>query len=714
MPASDERAPLEPAAPPSLLRRFFRPTLAGAGYLALLSLLSLASTLADERVQGVSAPVVRRLIATRFRGEVLDASLLALSTAIVLGLALGASAGLLLSLRDRLAGRPVRAAPRLAWPSLGVVAVTHALLWAFDLASHPQAYAPSLYGGGGVRALLQIAVCDVLGPTGVVAVAALAGLGFFAAPALRELRERRSRLWAAGGGAAVLVLLLGLSPELPGGLGVRAARAAGARPNVLVIAADSLRADRLEPRVAPELSRLAQKGTLFERAYVSLPRTFPSWMSILSGKDPHHHGIRHMFPRREPRSLDVGSIPRRFAAAGYHTAVVSDFAGDIFRRCDFGFGRAVTPTFNVRELVRETIVGGQSPILPLLRSRPARRLLPTLRELHDTTDARALSADALAEIDAAGGKPFFVVAFYSTTHFPYSAPAPHWSRFLDRSYRGPYRYGKSPAIFAEHQPGEADVKAVRALYDGAVSAVDEAAASLLAGLARRGLSESTIVVVTADHGECLYEPGRGQGHGDHLFGDEASRVPLLVVDPRRRGGHRIASVVRSVDIAPSLCELAAVECDADMDGRSLVPALEGKELPRRSAFAETGIWFTRQIPDVPPSLRLPYPDLTEVVEVDSGAGGELVARADLEPLLVTAKHRMVRDQRFKLVYAPTRSGVRWLLYDTEVDPLETRDVAREHPDVVERLSRELWQWMLLDRGMQREGDMLVPRGEAAR
>lgn len=711
MPASDESAPPTPAAPSSLLRRFFRPPLVGAGYLALLSLLSLASTLGDERVQGVSAPVVRRLIATRFRGEVLDASLLALSTAVVLGLALGATAGLLLSLRDRLAGRPVRAAPLLAWPSLGLVAVSHALLWAFDLASHPQAYAPSLYGRGGARALLQVAVCDGLGPTGVVVLGALVALGFFATPALRQ---RRPALWAAGGGAAVLVLLLGLSPALPGGLGVRAARAAGARPNVLVIAADSLRGDRLEPRVAPELSRLAGKGTLFERAYVSLPRTFPSWVSILSGKDPHHHGIRHMFPRSEPRSVDVGSIPRRFAAAGYHTAVVSDFAGDIFRRYDFGFSRTVTPTFNVRELVRETIIGGQSPILPLLRSRPARRVLPTLRELHDTTDARALSADALAEIDAAGGKPFFVVAFYSTTHFPYSAPAPHWSRFVDRGYRGPYRYGKSPAIFAEHQPGEADVKAVRALYDGAVSAVDEAAASLLAGLARRGLSENTIVVVTADHGECLYEPGRGQGHGDHLFGDEASRVPLLVVDPRRRGGHRISGVVRSVDIAPSLCELAAVECDADVDGRSLVPALDGKELPPRMAFAETGIWFTRQIPDVPPSLRLPYPDLTEVVEVDGGAGGELVARADLEPLLVTAKHRMVRDRRFKLVYAPTRSGVRWFLYDTEVEPLETRDVAREHPDVVERLSRELWQWMLLDSGMQREGDMLVPRGDAAR
>lgn len=709
MPATEDSAPHAPAAHTGLARRLLRPATVGAGYLALLSLVALLGTLTDDRVQGVSAPSVRRMIATRFRGEVVDAALLSLSTAVALGLALGIGAGLVLDLCDRLAGRPRRPPAALAWPSLGLVASAHALLWLHDVARHPQAYAPGLYASGGARALLQVVVCDWLGPTGVVLLAVAATLAFFGRPVAQAVRKRRTAALAVAGVAATAVVLAVLAPRLPDGLGSREAHAAGARPNVLVIAADSLRADRLEPRVAPELSRLASKGTVFERAYVSLPRTFPSWVSILSGKDPHHHGIRHMFPRRAPRSVDVGTIPRRFASAGYHTAVVSDFAGDIFRRYDFGFAKTVTPTFNVRELVRETVIGGQSPILPLLRSRPARRVLPTLRELHDTTDARALSADALAQIDAAGGKPFFVVAFYSTTHFPYSAPAPHWSRFLDRGYRGPYRYGKSPAIFSEHAPGEADVKAVRALYDGAVSAVDEAAGELLSGLARRGLLANTIVVLTADHGECLYEPGRGQGHGDHLFGDEASRVPLVVVDPRRQGGHRVSSVVRSVDLAPSLCELASVECDWALDGRSLVPALEGKNLPPRPAFAETGIWFTRQIPDVPASLRLPYPDLTEVVEVDSDAGGDLVARRDFEPLLVTAKHRMVRDGRHKLIYLPTRSGVKWMLFDTERDPLETRDVAKEQPEVVARLSVELWKWMLEDTGMQREGDMLVPR-----
>lgn len=698
-----------PAKVPSPARALCRPSTVGAAYFALLSLGALAVTLGDDRVQGVAAPAVRRLIATRFRGEVIDAALLSLAVAVVLGLALGALAGVVVGLRDRLSGRPARPPSARAAPALGLVVVAHALTWLFDVARHPQAYAPALYARGGLRAGLQMLACDVLGPTGVLVLALIAVIALGAVPLVRGLRQRRREVLALGAAGGLLAALgFGLPPLASP---VPEARAAGARPNVLVIAVDSLRADRIEPRVAPELSRLAAQGTRFDRAFVSLPRTFPSWASMLSGKDPHHHGIRHMFPRRETRSVDIGAVPRAFAAQGYRTAVVSDFAGDIFRRYDFGFARVVAPTFNVRELVRETVIGGQSPILPLLRTRTARRVLPTLRALHDTTDARALSLDVLDEVDAAKGSPFFVTAFYSTAHFPYSAPAPHWSRFVDRGYRGPFRFGKSPGIFGERKPDAADVAAIRALYDGAVAAVDEAVGELLRGLARRGHADDTVIVLTSDHGECLYEPGRGQGHGDHLFGDEALRVPLVVVDPRRPGGRRVSGVVRSVDLAPTLCAVAGVECGAGGDGQSLLPALEGQPLPARLAFAETGLWFTRRIPDVPGALRLPYPDLTEVVEVDSGAGGDLVARAELEPLLITAKHRMVRDERHKLIYAPTRSGVKWMLFDTESDPLEERDVAGEHPEVVARLGKELWQWMLADPSMQRDGEMLVPRAE---
>src|SRR5262249_40345801 len=95
---------------------------------------------------------------------------------------------------------------------------------------------------------------------------------------------------------------------------------AAAQPlNVLILAADSLRADRLEPRVAPHLSELAARSTRFDRAYVSLPRTFPSWVNILTGRHAHHHGVRSMFPTWEERAKDFDAMPERFARAGYRT-----------------------------------------------------------------------------------------------------------------------------------------------------------------------------------------------------------------------------------------------------------------------------------------------------------------------------------------------------------------------------------------------------------
>ena len=85
------------------------------------------------------------------------------------------------------------------------------------------------------------------------------------------------------------------------------------------------------------------------------------------------------------------------------------------------------------------------------------------------------------------------------------------------------------------------------------------------------------------------------------------------------------------------------------------------------------------------------------------------------PLTIAAKHRMVRDERYKLVYAPTRAGVRWLLYDTLEDPGEERDVAAGRPEVLARLQRELRAWMLRDPETSERGDYLVPRdaGEPA-
>jgi arylsulfatase A-like enzyme len=696
--------PESPPRGPRLLTRIFGPSLLGALYFAVLSIITFAVTLSDDRVNGVHAPAVQQLIATEFRSVALSAMALVLSVSVLMGVILGAAAGLVVRAIDWLACRPRRAS--LGPWALGLVVVFHAFAWAHDIALRPQLYEGWLYGRGGLGRWIQLLLTHVLGCGGVIAIGVtLAAVGL--ALALRPWSQIRRIPWqkaaiAAGALAVASAALLFWSGHHP-------ARAKHDRPNVVLIVVDSLRADRLTPEVMPRTTALADRGTRFDRAFVPLPRTFPSWLSMLTGRYPHDHGIRHMFPRWEARERDFAAAPRFLEQAGYRTVVVSDFAGDIFRRADLGFERVVAPTFNLREVIRERIVEAHKPLLPLLRGCLARWALPVLREVHTAPDAFAVTQDALGEVDRAPDRPFLLTLFYSTPHFPYSAPSPYYARFADPSYRGRFLYSKAQVLGQEAPPDAADIRQIRALFDGAVAASDAAIGELVDGLAARGLLEDTVVIITADHGEGLYEAGRGQGHGDHLFGSAATAVPLVIVDPRGGQPHRVSQVVSLVDLGPTLCDLAGVICAADVAGRSLAPLVRGGALSTRPVFAETGLWFTEAIAELAPRIRFPYPDLPYVTEVVREHGDEIAIRAEFEPFTTAAKHRMVRDERYKLIYLPARQGVTYQLFDTVADPDERQNLIDRQPEVADRLKRLLWQWMLEDTDFERSGEYLLPR-----
>lgn len=699
-----------------------RPALVGAAYLVGLAALALSGLASDERVQGVRAGAVVEVIRASFGDELRRVAIFFVAAAAVLGLVLGALAGALVRLRDRMARLP-RASDAAFVARAGALAVAmHAALAAYDVASRPQLYEAALYARGGARRTLQVLLTDTLGPRGVVLVALALFVPWMLGPRQRRRAwprrvarafapprstNARRALFALAGFALVAALF---SREL---FARRATKAHPERPNVVILAADSLRDDHVRDDVAPRLAALGREGTRFSRAYVSLPRTFPSWVTWLTGRLPQHHGVRTMFPRVEARSRVHDALPARLAATGTRTAVVSDFAGDVFGRVDLGFRRLDVPGFSFREIVWQRALAAETPLLPFARSRAVARFVPSLREMANASDAEAVTDGALEAIDEAGDAPFFVVAFYSTTHFPYAAPAPFYGRFADHGYRGRYKYDKPHLLGDEAPPDDADVAQVRALYAGAVAAVDAAAGRLLDGLDERGRARDTIVVLLADHGETLLEGGHAEGHGDHLFGDEGTHVPLVIRLPGGEGAHASGAIVRDVDLEPTLGELLGLPATDAADGRSLVPALRGEPLAPALAYAETGLWFTEDVQGVPPSLRLPYPDVAHATEVLPERGDDVVLRAELEGVVVAAKHRMVRDERYKLVRIPTRDGVVRRLFDTAEDPLETRDVAASHPDVVERLDAALTRLLLDDRELRRAGDWFVPRASEA-
>jgi len=724
---------------------FAHPVVLGALYMLLLLAVARARPIVGEHddVLGADAGHVAEVVQVRFAADVRRLTIAIATAGAVTGAALGIAASALRALRDRIARRRRRGRFARARTTLALVIALHAAWTLFAMARTPALFAEGWYLAGGARRTVQVIATDVLGPYGVVALTVVA-IAFYVVDPPRLLRRHRRAVDAAlraarrrirgvfkgpripperrerdgwrrrillGGGAIFGATLVALHiATADDGRGLRSATAAATRrPNVLILAADSLRADRLTPRTAPNLSKLAERGTRFDRAYVSIPRTFPSWVTILTGRHAHHHGIRSMFARWEDRARDFDAIPERLAAAGYKTAVISDYAGDIFTRIDLGFADVEAPTFNFHELLRLRAIERQTPLIPLFVSDAGRRAFPTMREHQSAADADIVADRTIDALDRLGGGPFFLTVFFSTTHFPYAAKAPYYRRFTDPSYRGLYKYSKPVELGgAASPPDDTDIRQVRGLYDGAVASVDAAAGRVLDALETKGLADDTIVVVTADHGETLFEMGRLHGHGDHLFGDEGTHVPLVVVDPRHPEAHRVETLARDVDIAPTLYELTGVAAPPGLDGRSLAPALGGAPLSPALAYAETELWFN-QPSGVPDDLRLPTTTLFWLAELDGAHGDEVVLRDEMRPLSIVQRHRMVRDDRYKLIYAPTRTGVVYLLYDTVDDPAESRDVAAAHPDVVARLKSDLWRWMLEDGAMRELHGYLVPR-----
>jgi arylsulfatase A-like enzyme len=385
-----------------------------------------------------------------------------------------------------------------------------------------------------------------------------------------------------------------------------------------------------------------------------------------------------MFPRRALRPAALDALPRRLAASGLRPLVASDYAGDFFPLFDFGFEDAALPPPLTLPLILERELVQRSPLaLALLDHRAGRALFPVLRFLMTNADPERLVDDAerLLRDGDDGKREAALFVFFSTPHVPFAAPWPHYLRG-DPHYGGRHRYafdvGRLADVTAsDHALPESDVRQIRALYDGAVAAVDAAAARLL-----RLADEHTVVVLLADHGENLFEPGQTTHHGKWFAGgDEANRVPLAFVGPGLPAGRRVAAPVSLVDVAPTVAALLGL-APTKSDGASLLPALtDGGAPPSRDVFAETAVWLAGP----PYADGVPTPSLPELLEVDPADGLQLVLKTRYEDLVVEAKHRMLRRGDDKLLYLPTKEGHRFARYDLARDPHQTHDLEAEAP-----------------------------------
>lgn len=481
-----------------------------------------------------------------------------------------------------------------------------------------------------------------------------------------------------------------------------------AAPNVLMLGADTLRADRLDgtasPRrpLTPTLERLAQRGAHFTSCYVPCARTAPSLASMLTGTWPHTHGVRDTFLTPEQTRLPIPTLAEIFHASGYQTAAVGDWAASDVKKLSFNFQHLDLPPdqWNIKYLLRQGPKDIRLFLSLFTQNRFGKRCLPEIYYLGGLPLAEEVGRDTrsmigrLAERDA----PFFLMSFMAITHPPFASKYPYYTLFADPRYRGESKFAmaklRDPFEILRRQgepKTEFDLDQIINLYDGCVRNFDDEVARILQYLDDSGLADNTIVVIFSDHGFEFFEH-ETWGQGNSAIGDFSARVPLLVVDPRTPIPRTVAEVVRTVDLAPTLLELAGLPIPPNMEGVSLTPFMRGEAFPHElPAFYETGVWLT-SLPGTP-AQHLRYPDLPDLLEVPDKQLGMISLKSQYLAITTAAKDRMVRLGDWKLTYQPLIDGPIFKLFNIREDTECRHDVIERHPDIADRLKTLLLQWI---------------------
>ncbi len=477
------------------------------------------------------------------------------------------------------------------------------------------------------------------------------------------------------------------------GLGPPARRPA----SILWIAIDSLRPDHIDPKNTPNLAKLVSESIYFPNTITPVPRTGPSWASAMTSLEPLTTGIETMFPDQRHADLSAIALPSYLGTHGYRTAVVSEYAGEFFRRINVGFDVEAVPRAELMQISGQMMLGRAPPVLAeagllYAASAATRSLLPSplgelIRGMPNFSVPSTLGEDVHAFLKTTA-EPTFVLAFYSQPHFPYTSSPKYARRYRIAGSDPSLAYGRDVAS-ERSITSDADRRQIDALYRAALAESDEAVGVLLDDLSTRGWLDDAIVVLTADHGEGLYECPECVGHGDNLRGMMTLRVPLALRLPPKRFPGATPSVQSGyaslLDVYPTLLDLLGLEKLEVHEGMSLLDGRGAlRVLPSRTILVETGewLWTTAAVP----KDRIDYPPITTLARLD---GDRIAIDPTYEAIIRAAKHRAVIRAPYKLVYEPSSTGVRWRLFDIDADPLDTNDLAAQKPDVLADLKDAL-------------------------
>lgn len=468
-------------------------------------------------------------------------------------------------------------------------------------------------------------------------------------------------------------------------------------PNILILSADSLRYDKMgysqgKKGLTPHIDSLSKDSVIFQDHHTTIPRTFPAWADLLTGRLSFVHGIQDMFPDARDRSGlnrdGSETLPKLFSRLGYRTNVVSSFAGDIFPRADWGFQSVKAPIFHAGTLTAQRILETQIFLLPIITdSLPGSgEYFSSIRGLPSLGEDSKILPDLFEDVKESSN-PFFTVFFSSVTHFPFSPPYPFYKKFTKTEYYGKFKYFKFVDPSDSSELSQADREQIRDLFQAGIASFDDSVGKIVERLKEKEIYDSTLIVLTSDHGESLFEADHSHGHGEHLRGEGVTHIPLLIKFPKSEGaGKKFSGISSSLDLFPTLLlfvlkniadsplKESLLEGLKNRSGRNLFSAVDSNSWKDdRFVYGETGIWFSDRGDHFFQKERIFYPNILRLHSIESGkipfiSIGDSYAKESV----IVSKHRMLQNGTYKLIYIPSEDGVFWRCYDRIRDPWNTK------------------------------------------
>jgi arylsulfatase A-like enzyme len=390
---------------------------------------------------------------------------------------------------------------------------------------------------------------------------------------------------------------------------------------IILISLDTLRADHLgiygyQRDTSPCIDAFAKENIVFENAVVQAATTLPSHMSIMTSLYPSFHGVKKNTQRLAENHLTLAELLRD---GGYQTAAFTDGA---LVSGVFGFNQGFD--------IYDDQGGGIARILP-----KAKRWLEKNKS-----------------------NQFFLFIHCYDIHSPYNPPPSYINIFHDFTYTG-YLVPSNKILWAAHlnklKVDYEDVRHLMAFYDGGIRYTDEKIGEFLSYLRNSGLYDQSAIIITSDHGEEFKE------HGSFLHWQLYYRpnlhVPLIMRIPSYpKKEIRINKLVQSIDILPTVLDIAGLNPHPKAQGRNLLPFIK-----RQQNFFKSSFWH-----------------LLHPLEKDSN-----ISFAEF------FQKSIIKDD-YQMIFVKSDDDTYSIeLYDLTIDPLAQNNISKDHDDITEHL---LLQW----------------------